>query len=114
MSDVPTTEDLIIFKILRESRKPLALAALWKFVKSSAKKHSYNDGFVEWWLVERDVSEALAEWRRREDGPSTDLDTDPARTSPFEPPKWFAPEDEEYPILALALKRGEHRREETE
>ena len=72
----PTTPELVLFKILRETPKPLALAAFWRFVKASAAKHSYRDGFVEWWLVERDVDDLFAEWCRREEGPKGTLPTD--------------------------------------
>ena len=67
-----SSNERILFKILRESPKPLAIAAFWRFVQASAKEHQFRDGFVEWWLVEQDIVEMLDEWRRREGIPHDD------------------------------------------
>lgn len=45
------TRKRLLLKSIREQDKNICLQTLWNIVKASARQHSYNDGFVEWFLV---------------------------------------------------------------
>lgn len=68
MSDDLEIERRVMRKFVREGSKSAAMRAFWRFVKAVVRKHTYSNGFVEWYLVECDVQSAL------EDGPEHGLD----------------------------------------
>lgn len=49
----------IFRKTFRECQKDLVMLSFWNLIRASANVHRYNDGFVEWNLVESEVREIL-------------------------------------------------------
>jgi len=50
---------VVLLKSFREQPRKLFVRALWRYIKNEAEWFRYNDGFVEWYMVEDNVDEAL-------------------------------------------------------